>query len=111
MNIDFRAAAADATIKRLGNVSGVNLAGMGDSGLVAVPAGGRRFQFWQALLLNVFIFGCFLCVLASFPLSWIGVITRSSAVLITLLILAVMLVLRMLQARILRAYLTSRPDG
>src|SRR5215472_10119749 len=67
MNIDFRAAAADATVKRLGNVSGVNLASMGDSGLVAVPGGGRRYQFWQAVLLNALIFGCMLLVLAIFP--------------------------------------------
>ena len=66
MYIDFRAVAADATVKRLGNVSGVNLASMGDSGLVAVPGRGRRYQFWQAVLLNAFIFGCFLCVLATF---------------------------------------------
>jgi hypothetical protein len=111
MNIDFRAAAADATLKRLGNVSGVNLASMGDSGLVAVPGGGRRYQFWQAVLLNALIFACLLCVLATFPLSWMGVISRSSAMLISLLMLAVLLVMRTPQARILRAYLTSRPDG
>jgi hypothetical protein len=109
--MDFRAAAADATVKRLGNVSGVNLASMGDSGLVAVPGGGRRYQFWQAVLLNAFIFGCMLCVLATFPLSWMGVISRGSAMLISLLMLAVLLVMRTPQARILRAYLTSRPDG
>jgi hypothetical protein len=111
MNIDFRAAAADATVKRLGNVSGANLAGMGDSGLVAVPGAGRRFQFWQAMVLNVLIFACMLVVLATFPLSWMGVISRGSAMLISLVMLAVLLLLRTPQARILRAYLTSRPDG
>jgi hypothetical protein len=111
MNIDFRAVAADATAKRLGNVSGVTLAGLGDSGLVLVPGGGRRFQFWQALLLSAFTIVCMLCVLATFPLSWMGRISRGTAMLATLLILAVLLVIRMLQARILSAYLGSRPDG
>jgi len=111
MNVDFRAAAADATLKRLGNVSGTALANLGDSGLVAVPSGGRRYQFWQAVLLNVLIFACMLCVLATFPLSWMGVISRSSAMLISLVMLAVLLAIRAPQARILRAYLTSRPDG
>ena len=95
MNMDFRVAAADATVKRLGNASGAALANLGDSGLVPVPGGGRRFQFWQAVVLNALIFGFMLCVLATFPLSWMGVISRSSAMLITLLILAVMLAFRM----------------
>ena len=103
--------AADATVNRLGNVSGVALANLGDSGLVPVPAGGRRYQFWQAVLLNALIFGCMLCVLATFPLSWMGVISRGSAMLISLVMLAVLLAIRTPQARILRAYLTSRPDG
>jgi len=111
MNMDFRAEAADATVKRLGNVSGAALANLGDSGLVSVPGGGRRFQFWQAVLLNAFIFGCMLCVLATFPLSWMGLVSRSSAMLISLLVLAVMLAFRLPQARILKTYLTSRPDG
>jgi hypothetical protein len=111
MNMDFRAVAADATVKRLGNVAGLTLANMGDSGLVPVPGGGRRFQLWQAMSLNALIIACMLCVLASFPLNWMGFISRSSAMLISLLMLAVLLVMRTPQARILRTYLTSRPDG
>jgi hypothetical protein len=111
MNTDFRAAAADATVKQLGNVSGVSLASMGDSGLVLVPGGGRRFQFWQALLLSAFTTVCMLGTVATFPLSWMGKISRGTAMLATLLILAVLLVIRMLQARILSAYLASRADG
>ena len=108
--MDFRSEAADATVKRLGSLSGAALANLGDSGCVPLPRG-RSFQLWLAVSQIVISLVCILCCLGLFLLSLKGAISRGTSMLWSLLILAVMLLLRLPAARILRAYLSSRPDS
>ena len=108
--MDFRSEAADATVKRLGSLSGAALAKLGDSGCVPLT-GGRPVQLWLAVSQIAVSLVCILCCLGMFLLSLMDAISRGTAMLWSLLILAVMLLLRLPAARILRAYLSSRPDS
>jgi hypothetical protein len=110
MNQDFRSEAAEATVKRLSTASGAALANLGDSGCVPMPKG-RRFQFWMAVVFTGVSFVFILSSLATFPLSSAGMLSRETAMLLLFLLLILSLVTRMPQARILRAYLASRPDS
>src|SRR4051794_18867560 len=109
MNPDFRAQAADATVARLGNTSGAALAGWGES--CCAPVGGRRFQFWQAILFTSISFGLLGGSVVITVLSMKGLLSREMLMLLLFILLMASLLARMPQAALLKAYLSSRPEG
>jgi hypothetical protein len=109
MTRDFRADAADATLARLGSSSGMALAGWGES--CCAPVGGRRFQFWQAMIFTAVSFALLGSSLIVIVLSFKGVLSREGVMLLLFVLLVASLLARMPQAAILKAYVSSRPDG
>ena len=109
MNPDFRAAAAEATVARLGNTSGAALAGWGES--CCAPAGGRRFQFWQAILFTGVSFGLLACSVVITVVSLKGLLGREALMLLLFILLVASLLVRMPQAALLKAYVSFRPEG
>jgi hypothetical protein len=94
----------------LENTSGATLASLGDSGFVPVP-GGRRIQFWLAVLFTVVPFVFLMGLLATIILSAKGVISLEFAMLLLFVLLLLHLIARMPHAWLLKAYLSSRADG
>jgi hypothetical protein len=83
----------------------------GEAFLISAMSAGRPFQFWMAVLFTTIPLIFFLGLLATMVLSFRGQISHESATLLLFVLLVLNLLSRMPHARILKAYLSSRPES
>jgi hypothetical protein len=110
MGIDFRTAAAEATLNKLRSVGGQSLADLDESGCILVP-GGTRLRYLAEVPSFLTIIGCWISFLVAIALAMLKVISEQQALIIILAGFALALVFRKLRSLLMKSFLSCRADG